>query len=138
MARALPLSELFSFTTGEMLALKRRGMLPGIADTIAEATMEDDPGPRYSGGRRLIRNCSTGAVFWGSDPPTEFETLVEKITRILNTWGGPESREKLEAMIWARRKCRVQVGSYCIDVEQVDFPWLSDRLESYATDNTIG
>jgi hypothetical protein len=44
--KALPLSELFSFTTGEMLAFKRRGMLPGIAETIADAIMEDEPGPR--------------------------------------------------------------------------------------------
>jgi hypothetical protein len=101
--KTLPLEEHFGFTAGEMLAFKRRGLLPGVAETIAEAIMEDDRGPRYSGGRGLIRNCST-AVFWGSDPPTEFETLVEKITRILNTWGGPESREKLEAMIWARRE----------------------------------
>jgi hypothetical protein len=111
-------------------------MLPGVAELIVEAIMEDDPGPRRSGGRRLIRNCSTGSVFWGSDPPTEFETLVEKITKLLTNWG-PGSREKLDAIVWARRKCPVRVRSYCIEVEEADFPWLGDRLLSYDVTYTL-
>jgi hypothetical protein len=70
--------------------------------------MEGDPGPRYSGGRRLMRNCSTGSVFWGSDPPTEFEGLVETITRILSAWG-PGCRDKIEAIVRARRKALIHV-----------------------------
>ena len=34
--KALPLKELLSFSTAEMLAFKRRGWLPSIAETIAE------------------------------------------------------------------------------------------------------
>jgi len=48
--KALPISELLSFTTGEMLALKRRGWLSSLAETIAEVIMEGVPGPRRSGG----------------------------------------------------------------------------------------
>ena len=126
-AKALPLEEVFRFTAGEMLAFKRRGMLPGIAEIIAEAIMEYDPAPRRSGGRRLMKTCF-GAVFWGSDPPTEFEALVEKITRILSAWG-PGCREKLEAIVWARRKSLVHVLSAAIEAEDfAELQWLSDRL----------
>jgi hypothetical protein len=126
--KALPLSELLSFTPGEMLAFKRRGWLPSIAETIAEVIMDGEPGPRYSGGRRRMRNCSTGAVFWGSDPPTEFEGLVETITRILSNWG-PEGRDKIEAIVWARRKSLVHVLSAAIEAEDfAELQWLSDRL----------
>jgi hypothetical protein len=90
---SLPLRELLSFTTAEMLAFKRRGWRPSIAETIAEVIMEGDPGPRYSGGRRLMRNCATGCVFWRTDPPTEFETLVETLTKLLSTWGSGEPRQ---------------------------------------------
>jgi hypothetical protein len=110
-----------------MLAFKRRGWLPSIAETIVDVIMEGDPGPRYSGGRRRMMNCSTGAVFWGSDPPTKFEVLVETITRILSNWG-PEGRDKIEAIVWERRKSLVHVLSNCIEVEELDFPWLGDRL----------
>jgi hypothetical protein len=34
MAAALPLEELFGFTAGEMLAFKRRGLLPSVAELI--------------------------------------------------------------------------------------------------------
>jgi hypothetical protein len=127
-AKALPLEELFKFSKGEMSALKRRGMLPGVAELIAEVLMEGKPGPRYSGGRRLMKNCF-GAVFWADAPATEFETLVEEITRILSAWG-PGCREKLEAIVWARRKALIHVLSNCIEVEELDFPWLGDRLEA--------
>ena len=92
MTQALPLKELLSFTPGEMLAFKRRGWLPSIAEAIAEVIMRDDPGPRYSGGSRLMRSCF-GALFWAPEPPTEFETLVEAITEILSNWTQPEGRE---------------------------------------------
>jgi hypothetical protein len=93
--KALPLEELLSFSTGEMLAFKRRGWLPSLAETIAEAILEGDPGPRYSGGRRRMQNCF-GAVFYGSGPPTEFEALVETITRILGATGVPRAVTRLK------------------------------------------
>jgi hypothetical protein len=129
LTQALPLKELFSFTPGEMLAFKRRGWLPSIAENIAEVIMGDDPRPRYSGGgRRLMRNCSTGAVFCGSDPPTEFEGLVETITRTLSAWG-PEGRDKIEAIVTARRKSLVHVLSAAIEADDfAGLQWLSDRL----------
>ena len=127
--KALPLKELLSFSTAEMLAFKRRGWLPSIAETIAEVILEGKPGPRYSGGRRRMQNCF-GAVFWGSAPPTEFEGLVETITRILSTWG-PEGRDKLEAMVTARRKSLVHILSAAIEAEEfAELQWLSNRLIS--------
>jgi hypothetical protein len=108
-AKALPLGDLLDMTAGEMLALKRRGMLPSIAENLAEVILEDDPGPSRGGGRRLMQNCF-GAVFWGSDPPTDFEALVEALTKILSDYasdprpGTPECREKVEAIVTARRK----------------------------------
>ena len=136
MTKALPISELLSFTTGEMLALKRRGWIPSLAETIAEVIMEGVPGPRRSGGRRLIRNHSTGSVFWGSDPPTEFETLVETITRILSNWT-PECREKIEAIVRARGKSLVHVLSTAIEAEEfADLQWLSGRLVATSESTT--
>ena len=116
-----------------MLDFKRRGWLPSIASSIAEVIMEDDPGPRYSGGRRRMRNCSTGAVFCGSDPPTEFERLVETITGILIDWADPLSDQtqvgRVEALVTARRKSLVHVLSAAIAAEAfAELPWLSDRL----------
>ena len=107
------------------MALKRRGWLPSLAETIAEVIMEGVPGPRRSGGRRLMKNCF-GAVFWADAPPTEFEALVETITRILSAWT-PESRGKVEAIVNARRKYHVLLTA----IEAEDFAelqWLSDRL----------
>jgi hypothetical protein len=108
-----------------MLAFKRRGVIPSIAET--EVIMEDEPGPRYGGGRRLMKTCF-GAVFWADAPATEFETLVDKITRILSNWG-PEGRDKIEAIVWARRKSLVHVLSAAIEAEDfAELQWLSDRL----------
>ena len=44
MTKALPLEALFGFTRGEMLAFKRRGVLPGVAELVAEVLMEGQPG----------------------------------------------------------------------------------------------
>jgi hypothetical protein len=127
--KALPLKALLSFSTGEMLAFKRRGWLPSIAESLAEVIMGDNPGPRYSGGRRLMRNGSTGAVFYGSDPPTDFEVLVETITQILSNWTQPEGRDKVEAIVTARRKSLVHVLSTAIEADDfAGLQWLSDRL----------
>jgi hypothetical protein len=131
--KALPLKALLSFSTGEMLAFKRRGWLPSIAEAIAEVILDGDT--TRSGGRRLMRNCSTGAVFWGSDPPTDFEALVETITGILVDWADPlrdqalACRGKLEAIVTARRKSLVHVLSTAIQADDfAGLQWLSDRL----------
>jgi hypothetical protein len=124
----LPLSELLDFSAGEMVALKRRGMISALAATIAEIILEGDRGPRRSGGRRLMRNCF-GAVFWGTDPPTDFETLVETIAKLLTNWG-PGCRDKVEAIVRARRKCLLRFRSYGIEADEfAEFQsWLGDRL----------
>jgi hypothetical protein len=127
--KALPLKELLSFSTGEMLAFKRRGWLPSIAEAIAEVVLDGDT--TRSGGRRRMRNCSTGAVFWGSDPPTAFEALVETITQILSNWTQPEGRDRIEALVKTRRKSLYHVLWAAIEAEDfAELQWLSDRLIS--------
>jgi hypothetical protein len=129
--QALPVKELLGFSTGEMLAFKRRGWLPSIAENIAEVILDGDT--TRSGGRRLMRNCF-GALFWAPEPPSEFETLVETITGIFVDWADPlrdhpqACRAKLEALM-ARRKPLVHVLSTAIEGEEfAELQWLGDRL----------
>jgi hypothetical protein len=112
---ALPLKELLSFTTAEMLAFKRRGWLPSIAETIAEVILEGDRGPMAT-------------KFEGTIHVTTSDTLTEAITRILSNWG-PEGRAKIEALVTARKKSLVHFLSNAIEAEEfAEFQWLSDRL----------
>jgi hypothetical protein len=60
-AKALPLGDLLDMTAREMLALKRRGMLPSIAENLAEVILEGDPGP--AGQRRASAHAE---LLWGS------------------------------------------------------------------------
>jgi hypothetical protein len=80
-----------------------------------------------------MQNCF-GAVFWGSDPPTDFEALVETLTKLLTNWG-PGCRNKVEAIVRTRRKSVVRFLSYGIEADDfADLPWLSGRLTPTQSD----